>query len=429
MATDPSANPEVAILGGGLAGKAAALHLARAGLAVACIEPVDAVRAPVGESLDWSAPDLLKALGLPMERLVAERVATWKRHVTLRMRDGASEQYVPTEWLGGPPFHIELRTLHVDRFRLDDLLSKLVIAQGVRMVREHIIRVERSRDRVCSVHTAEGSQLSANWFIDASGSASSLLGRELDLPSMHSGPAKVAMWAYFAAPQAVDGTTLYMDPAPSEYLDWIWEIPINPETVSVGYITTGAAMKTQRERGLSVEDIFRQRLLRFPRFQPLLEEKSVELNVTSFRCRAYRRCAGTNWLLAGEAASMVDPITANGVTAALRHAAEAAALILKFRNRRELPRLAQICYTSRILQLAKFFNGGIEKIVYQPAVRNRIGLANSGNVYTAPAWSMNAVYARLKPQGVLSTLLLNSVLASFRLGAWTLYQFCRQAPV
>ena len=54
------------------------------------------------------------------------------------------------------------------------------------------------------------------------------------------------------------------------------------------------------------------------------------MNVTSFKCRVYLRTAGPNWLICGEAASMVDPITANGVTAALRHAEEASSLILKF---------------------------------------------------------------------------------------------------
>ena len=38
---------------------------------------------------------------------------------------------------------------------------------------------------------------------------------------------------------------------------------------------------------------------------------------------------------------MVDPITANGVTAALRHAAEASGLILKYRKRGTLPLLGQ----------------------------------------------------------------------------------------
>ncbi len=60
--------------------------------------------------------------------------------------------------------------------------------------------------------------------------------------------------------------------------------------------------------------------------------------MTSFRCRVYLESAGPNWLIAGEAASLVDPMTSNGVTAALRHAAEAAALVLKFRTRGELPR-------------------------------------------------------------------------------------------
>src|ERR1700726_3026404 len=54
----------------------------------------------------------------------------------------------------------------------------------------------------------------------------------------------------------------------------------------------------------------------------------------------------------------------------------------------------------------RIFNGGIEKIVYETPVRNRIGLQKAGTVYTSPAWSMNVVYARLKPGGPLKTLLL-----------------------
>jgi len=75
----PISASDAIVIGGGLAGKAASLHLARAGLGVTCIEPADPVRQAVGESLDWSAPDLLKALGLPMEELVTGRIATWKR--------------------------------------------------------------------------------------------------------------------------------------------------------------------------------------------------------------------------------------------------------------------------------------------------------------------------------------------------------------
>jgi flavin-dependent dehydrogenase len=218
-----------------------------------------------------------------------------------------------------------------------------------------------------------------------------------------------------------------LDPLDKKYLDWIWEIPVSPNVVSVGYVTTGAMTKAQRERGYSVEDIYRKQLMKFPRFETLLREGSLSAtHVTSFRSRVQRGLAGPNWLIAGEAAAMVDPITSNGVTAALRHAAEASALILKYRKRGRLPLLARISYSSRIVQMAKFFNGGIEKIVYESPVRNRVGVRRSGSIYTKPAWSMNVVYARLKPDGIFSTFLLALLLAFFRVSAWMFYRICKQ---
>jgi flavin-dependent dehydrogenase len=74
--TEPAPGPkpaivcDVTVIGGGLAGKAASLQLARAGLGVTCIEPQGTIRQPIGESLDWSAPELLSALGLPMNDLI-----------------------------------------------------------------------------------------------------------------------------------------------------------------------------------------------------------------------------------------------------------------------------------------------------------------------------------------------------------------------
>jgi flavin-dependent dehydrogenase len=425
----PSAVYDVTVLGGGLCGKAASMQLAAAGLHVVCIEPADAARQAVGESLDWSAPDLLSALGLPMEDLVSERTATWKRHVTMKLLNGASEHYVPGPWLAAPPLHVELRTLHVDRTRLDEELRKRMVASGATMVRDTVVKVERNGHKLAAVHTASGEKFSSPWFIDASGFATSLLPREFNLPAIHFGPAKVAIWTYFAAAEQPEGTTLYMEPLPTEYLDWVWEIPISAQVISVGYVTTGAAMKTRREQGLSIEEIFRQQLQKYPRFESLLQAGALgPCNVTSFRSRVYDGVAGPNWFVAGEAASMVDPITANGVTAALRHAAEASALILKYRKRGTLPLHARICYNRRILQMAKFFNSGIEKILYEPAVRNRIGARASGTAYTTPAWSMNLVYARLKPRGILKTYLFGFVLGFWRACAWIFSECCKRLP-
>jgi menaquinone-9 beta-reductase len=422
----PTTACDVTVIGGGLAGKAAALHLAKAGLKIICIEPDASPRQPVGESLDWSSPDLLKALGLPMDEVIAAQMGTWKRHVILNSCEGAPEDYVPAPWLGRAPLHVELRTLHVDRSRLDEELRKRVIDCGITLVRDKAVKIERDGKQITSVHTAGGERFTSPWFIDASGFATSLFAREFALHAIHNGPAKVAMWTYFPVPDAIEGTTLYAQPAQTEYLDWIWEIPINPGVVSVGYVTTGAAMKARREQGISVEEIFRQQLLRFPRFESLLRTSALNTpNVTSFRSRVHIGVAGPNWLIAGEAASMVDPITANGVTAALRHAAESSHLILKYRKRGRLPLSARISYSSRIVQVARFFNSGIENVVYQPPIRNRIGLRHSGTLYISPAWTMNLLYARLKPHGIFSTFFLGLILGFFRAGGWLFYRICK----
>jgi flavin-dependent dehydrogenase len=418
---------DVTVIGGGLAGKAASLHLSRAGLRVICIDPSEPVRQPVGESLDWSAPDLLSALGLPMEDLIKAKMATWKRHVVLKLRDGCSERYDPSPWLAGRPFHVELRTLHVDRPRLDEELLKKVIDSGVTLVSDKVVGLERKGRNISSVQTAGGARFSSPWFIDASGAACCLLAREFSLPAIQFGPPKVALWSYFPITEPIEGTTLYMEPMATKYLDWIWEIPITAETVSVGYVTTGAAIKEKREQGLDLVEIFRQELTKFERFRPLLASSALSTpSVTSFKCRAYRGVAGPNWLVVGEAAAMVDPMTSNGVTAALRNAAEASRLILANRPRAEFPYYARVSYSNRIWQMARFFNGGIEKVVYEPPIRNRIGVRRSGTVYTSPAWSMNVVYARLAPNGIFSTSLLGLFLGFFRVSAWVFYHICKR---
>jgi flavin-dependent dehydrogenase len=290
--------------------------------------------------------------------------------------------------------------------------------------------MEVSEGRIRSIRTDRGTLLTSPWFVDASGGGASLIARKFNVPSREYGPRKVAMWTYFKVAQQVEGTTLYMDPRPDEYLEWVWEIPVSPDTVSVGYVAPGAAIKAKRDAGRTMEDLFCRQLARFPHFESLLSQSQPgAVNVTSFKCRVYLQSAGRNWLIVGEAAALVDPMTSNGVTAALRHAAEAAELILKFRKRGELPWLAKKTYSSRILQMGKFFNEAIEKIVYEPIVRNHIGLGSAGTAYTSPAWSMNVVYARLKPRGPISTIILDALLGFFRVSASVYYWYCsRRKP-
>jgi menaquinone-9 beta-reductase len=422
----PVTTCDVTVIGGGLAGKAASLHLAKAGLKTVCIDPADAARPPVGESLDWSTPDLLGDLGLPLHDVLAQRLGTLKRRVVIKSRQGKTEEYFPFPWLSRSPFHLEVRTLHVDRTRLDEELRKRALDAGVSVIRDKVLTVERTNEHISSVRTENGQQVFSPWFIDASGFASSLLAREFQLPTVDYGQAKVAMWAYFQTSDPIEGTTLYVEPESHEYLEWVWEIPISAGVVSVGYVASGAAIKAKREQGLAVKEIFRQQLLKFPRFQTLLDVSTLDdISVTSFRSRVHLGVAGPNWLIVGEAACMMDPITANGVTAALRHAAESSALILKHRKSNKFSRRARICYNARVAHLARFFNRGVENFAYQPQARTRLGMARSGGAYISPAWFINLLYARLKPIGLFSTFSLGLCMDFLRGCQWLLYRYCK----
>ena len=189
----PSTSCDVTVIGGGLAGKAASLHLARAGLKVICLEPRQAVRPPLGESLDWSAPDLFNRLGISPESLLASRIATRKRHVTLKMRDGCEALYVPSAWLGGPPFHVNLTTLHVERTQLDNEILKMAQDHGVVFAHDRVVDLEIADGKILSAKTESGARFSSGWFIDASGIAASLAARKFNLPSLQYGPTKVAI--------------------------------------------------------------------------------------------------------------------------------------------------------------------------------------------------------------------------------------------
>jgi flavin-dependent dehydrogenase len=419
---------DVIVIGGGVAGMATAIHLAKAGLQVTCLEADLGDEDPVGESLDWSAPELLKSLGLSMERLLHEGIATWKRHVILKLRSGSEQHYVPSNWLAKSPFNVELRTIHVDRTRLNRAFRKTLLDSGVELKTRKVVEVIRDKNRIASLTTADGESLSARFYVDASGSSASLFPRAFQLPMYEFGPRKVAVWDYFKVTEPLEGTTLHADGEGPPYMDWIWQIPVQPDTISVGYITTGEAMKQKRQHGQDIATIYEQQLKRYPGLGKLVDETYIGApRTTSFRCRAYGKVAGPNWLVVGESAAMVDPMTSNGVTAALRHAREAAEILVRYRNHKQVPWLPRALYSRRVLYMANFFNSGIERVIYDWPIRNRIGALVAGDVYTIPAWSMNNIYSRIEPRGLISTTMFGWFLSALRTAMNMFYWFCRRS--
>ena len=209
-------------------------------------------------------------------------------------------------------------------------------------------------------------------------------------------------------------------------MEWIWEIPIRPGVSSIGYVAQGSKVKIQRAHGLTNADLLSGQMKKFTRLGSLLSDGPPErIAVTSFLCRSYKGVCGPNWIIIGEAASQSDPITGNGVTSALRHAAEGSALVCRYQNRSTIPALARIAYNIRVLGVGRFFNSLIEKMFYEAPLRARLGLFGIARAYTVPAWLANLVYSRVRPKRLLGTVLFCSALLAMRATVWAASRLSR----
>jgi flavin-dependent dehydrogenase len=401
---------DAVVIGGGLAGLAAAIHLRRGGLRVICIEPDPFPHERVGESLDWSAPAHLARLGVPVESLIGDRVATPKHNIKVVSTDRPPFLGEPPDWWGHPWIGFEVATLHVDRVEMDSRLFALAQGLGVEFHWQRVVAATVEGDRVVAVETAAGERIEASWFLDASGRGPRLLARKFAIPRVDYGREKVCLWTYLEVPCDNPGTTFYVDRG-EPYLSWIWEIPITPEVASIGLVMTAESAKEQRRQGKSVRDILRGQLALFPRFAPLLAgEPDLAVRVTAYRCYVHAKGCGPNWLLLGEAAALHDALTGNGVTAAFRHAYEGASLVLESRSRGSLTPRQRRAYNRNLRWMGRMFNHSIERAVYDRSIRWGLGLVPAQLIYVGCAFTLNALYTRFEPRRWRSALAFASLM-------------------
>jgi hypothetical protein len=118
--------------------------------------------------------------------------------------------------------------------------------------------------------------------------------------------------------------------------------------------------------------------------------------------------------MVGEAASLPDPLTANGVTAAFRHAAEGVKFILESQGRGALTPHQRRIYNTNVQRMGHVFNHSIETSIYDNSIRWGLGVMPAQKIYTAFSYTVNALYTKYKPQGWLSMLCFGFIIK----GVW-----------
>jgi flavin-dependent dehydrogenase len=411
---------DVAIIGAGIAGLAASVLMRNAGLHVICFDSRPYPHHKVGESLDWSSPRLLRSVGIDLERLLADGAATYKKMIVVYELGNEAWRATPPRVIRRSPLRFETETFHVDRTALDERLYEHACARGTEFIWERVTDVHTDGDRVTGCSTATQRSVHAHWYLDASGTAR-VLSRAMGIPTVTYGQRKVCLWTYFDTPPLHDGTAFFVDNRDG-YLSWVWDIPISSQRTSVGFVIPAETLRARRSAGQSIEGIFRGELSRYERFHRLLVDTPVlDIERTSFQPYVTQRVCGENWLIAGEAASMPDPLTGNGVTSGIRHARHATDAILASEHERISAQRRRL-YTQHVVRLGHSFNAHIERAIYQRSIRWGLGLRAATYIYTFFAFFMNALHARFDPRGRIGMRAFSLLFLGARgwIAGWTL---------
>ena len=387
--------PDVAIAGAGIAGLAAAISLARRGLRVICIDPDPPPRVRVGESLDWSAPALLTEIGISRDHLVATGAATAKREVRGATPTGDLMVGRPWDWLHRWPFKFERATVHVDRNQFDRVMWERARACGVELVSDHVIAVQLVGDHVKAFVTRSGDRVEAAWFIDASGRRR-LLGRSAGIGREEWGCSRMALWAECNAMLEFEGTMLHLAGRDDDFA-WAWEIPVAVGRLSIGVVVPLEHFQEQHRSGQSPDEIFDEHLSGFVGSGRDRLVRSHPVRTRSYRPYVSSRLAGENWAMIGEAAAFADPLTSNGVTAALRHASELAAVIADHADQPARTRARLRRFDKRSRRLAQIYNDGIESLMYESRLRRQFGIRWASRAYVPLGYLANSLYSRIRP--------------------------------
>lgn len=305
---------DVAIIGGGPAGAAAAITLARQGFDAVVIEKERFPRFHVGESLLPYQSALLERLG------VAEKVAASgfvpKYGAIFVSGDGSAKSQIDFE--RSLPEGSK-NAFQVDRGKFDELLLEHAREVGAEVLEEHTVTATETAAEDCRlrVRRPDGGEMEvrARWVIDASGQ-SSLLARRLGLRTAAQGLRKVAHFAHYRGATRQEGrregdiAIVFGDGC------WLWSIPLSGDRVSLGVVTDHARWKGA---GGDAEGFYEGILAATPWVAEHLADAERVTPVHTLANFSYsaEQFVGPGYLLAGDAAAFLDPIFSTGVLLAL----------------------------------------------------------------------------------------------------------------
>lgn len=360
------ADAEVIVVGGGPAGSATALLLARAGHAVLLLDKARFPRHKAcSEYINAGGVAALDELGLLDEVIGAGA----HRLTEMRIHSPEGGQFTANFERAGPGQH----ALGLSRYRLDAMLLEAARAAGVTVT-------ERARARNVSIEpgslaTVEVScdgtsaRLRAPLIVGADGHHSCVT-RSLGLEQTRRWPRRVGLVAHYHHVAGNDhGGDMYVTPDGYAGL-----APLEDELTNIAVVMPEARVQ---QRSGSIDDLFEARLAAVPELNRRLAGATRVGNVRGIGRLGHRvrQPSGDGYLLVGDAAAFLDPFTGDGIYEALRGALLAAPVISQALKGGDVSERALAPYRRerlRVFTMKRHLCWVVQGFLHSPAAMNYV---------------------------------------------------------
>jgi len=292
----------IAIIGAGPAGAMAAVRLARAGATVALFDPTHPREKPCGGGLTGRALALIADL-VDIRSLPSVVIDTAVVEPPEPLQAGRSSAAAEVRLTGNGAPGVSLVVL--SRTVFDRALVEAAVAAGARLVPEHVVDITRHGPQFTVRTNLRGHH--ADYVIGADG-ANSIVRKKLATPFLRAHLSVSS--GYFV--HGATGSSIAIK-AMAEQPGYLWSFP-RPDHLAIGicapatHRVSSAELRAQSQRWIEHHGVDQgARLVRYAWPIPSIGDRDPR--ETPF--------AGPGWMLLGDAAGLVDPLTREGIYYAL----------------------------------------------------------------------------------------------------------------